>query len=82
MSLDPNHVEWSRLLFASLKEGAVWGVPRSLLIFQRRGETLVLLDPRELTEDQQFEYDGIVEHFGAAGVTVMKGGDAKAQPSE
>src|SRR5262245_28226016 len=36
-------VAWSRDMFDRLNEGAIWTVPRCGLVFQRRGETLVLV---------------------------------------
>jgi hypothetical protein len=81
--LDPGHVAWSRRQFDILAEGAIWGVPRSGMIFQRRGDTLVLIEcmphmngmpltPAQLAEQQQNEFEAIAEHFEAAGIAVTK----------
>jgi len=79
--MDLNHVEWSRRQFAMLRDGGVWGVPRSGLVFQRRGDELVLIDrmphteempvtSEQLAEQQHRDIAVITAHFGAAGVTV------------
>jgi hypothetical protein len=79
--MDPNHVEWSRRQFAMLRDGGVWGVPRSGLVFQRRGDELVLVNrmphtqempvtPEQLAETQRSDIAVITAHFGAAGITV------------
>ena len=79
--LNPAHVEWSRNQFRIMANGGTWAVPRSGLIFNRRGDTLVLTarmphDPtmpcsaQELSEQQQGDVDSIKRHFEAAGITV------------
>lgn len=83
--LDSAHVAWCRGQFAMLADGAVWLVPRSGLIFQRQGDTLVLTElmpwmpemegtitPAQLDEQQAGEYDQIRDHMRAAGVTVTR----------
>ena len=81
MDIDPAHVEWSRRHFATMKDGGVWGVPRSGLIFQRRDGELVLIDrmphteempvtPEQLAEQQRSDIAVITAHFGAAGIVV------------
>lgn len=84
--IDPENVgfiAWSKDLFASIADGGQWGVPRSGMIFTRRGETLVLTavmphDPEmeitadELVEQQEDEYENIRKHFEAAGITVTR----------
>lgn len=80
--LDPDHVEWSRKMFAMMAEGGTWGVPRSGLIFQKHGKCLELtarmpydpampLSPAQLDEQQQGDFDAVKLHFGAAGVEVI-----------
>jgi hypothetical protein len=65
-----------------MREGGVWGIPRSGLIFTKRGAQLHLTgrmphDPEmpitaaQLDEQQQADIDGVTEHFGAAGVVVV-----------
>jgi hypothetical protein len=87
-NLDPAHIAWSRRQFDIMAEGAIWGVPRSGMIFQRRGDTLVLIEcmphmngmpvtPAQLAEQQQYEYEAIAEHFTAAGIIVIKGDHVK-----
>jgi hypothetical protein len=81
--MDRAHIEWSRRHFDMLADGGWWGVPRSGLVFFRRGDMLVLevcmpwqegmsITEDELRKQQQSEYDGIKEHFEAAGVKVVR----------
>jgi hypothetical protein len=83
MALDPGHVEWSRRQFAILKDGGVWGIPRSGMIFQRQGEELVLIDQmpwvddmpitkEQLARQQQGDWDVVKAHFEAAGIPVRR----------
>lgn len=80
--LDPDHVEWSRKLFAMLAEGGSWGVPRSGLFFRKRGNTLELaermphdpampLSAAELAEQQDRDFEGVKRHFEAAGASAV-----------
>lgn len=82
MSLDPSNVNWSRNHFGMMHEGATWGVPRSGLVFTRRGNELHLVlrmphDPAmpitapELKKFQDADFEGVKENFGAAGVVVV-----------
>ena len=75
------HIDWSRRHFASMAEGGVWSIPRSGMIFQRRGDALVLIermphDPQmpitaaELDQQQRDEFDVVKKHFNAAGIAV------------
>lgn len=79
--LNPEHVAWSRQLFNTLSDGGAWAIPRSGLIFNRRGSTLALvasmphepsmpLTAAQLLDQQQRDFNGVKDHFGAAGVTV------------
>lgn len=81
--IDPAHVEWCKNTFAMMAEGGIWGIPRSGLIFTRRGDELVLTssmpyDPampiteEQLLAQQAKEFDSVQQHFGAAGITVTK----------
>lgn len=81
-NLNPAHVEWSRQHFRMMRDGGVWAVPRNGMIFTKRGAELVLTarmphDPAmpitaaQLDEQQRSEFDGIKQHFGAAGVKVL-----------
>lgn len=79
--MNPAHVRWCANLFASIKDGGAWGVPRSGLIYRKRGGALVLVarmphDPalpitaEQLAEMQQSDIDATREHFTAAGIEV------------
>jgi hypothetical protein len=79
VTLNPAYVDWCRAHFAMLKDGGVWGVPRSGLIFTRCGDALVLtarmphdpampLTAAELDKQQHDDFAGIKLHFDAAGV--------------
>jgi len=81
--MDREHIEWSRRHFATMKDGGVWGVPRSGLVFQRQGAALVLIEQMpwiedmpltkaQLAEQQQGDFDVIQKYFGAAGITVLR----------
>ena len=72
--MDPKHIVWSARLWASLKEGGIWGVPRSGLIFKREGNSLVLKEraPFFSKTAQDSDIDAISEHFKVIGVTVKK----------
>lgn len=83
VDIEEDHIEWSRKLFDSLKEGGVWGVPACGLIFTKQGDAMVLTgrmphDPEmpisagELLKQQDEMYEQCVVHFGAAGVSVTK----------
>jgi hypothetical protein len=74
-------LEWSRRTFAMLNEGGVWGVPRSGLVFQKRGAELVLIDrmpwaegmpltAEELRTYQDEDFALIRDRFVAAGIQV------------
>ena len=80
--LNPAHVSWSRNLFDTLRDGGPWGIPRSGLIFTKRGGELHLTarmphDPampitvEELIAQQKADFDGTKLHFEAAGITVV-----------
>jgi hypothetical protein len=68
----PVYQGWCQGVFDMLVDGGVWGVPRSGLIFTKRGETLVLTSPDVPTAEQLEDYDCIREHFAAAGLTVER----------
>jgi hypothetical protein len=79
--LDPNHIEWCRNHFRIMSEGGSWGMPRSGLIFVKRGNALVLvarmphdpampITPEQLREQQDSDIEGTKLYFGAAGITV------------
>jgi hypothetical protein len=81
--MNPEHIAWSRKTFDSLNEGGVWGIPRSGLMFRRRGDTLVLFEAMpwsegmpitgtQLIEQQESDYRAVKRHFEAAGITVIR----------
>lgn len=70
-------------MFSLMAEGGMWGVPRSGLMFQRRGEKLILISrmpwaegmpisKNELVEQQEQDYEQIQHYFGLAGITVER----------
>jgi hypothetical protein len=80
--LNPDHVVWSRNIFGTLADDGSWGIPRSGLIFVKRGNELQLTarmphDPampitaEQLIEQQRSDFDGTKTHFEAAGITVV-----------
>ncbi len=50
MSADTDRA-WCLSTFAMIRDGGVWGVPRSGLIFTRRGSELVLTDRMPWSEE-------------------------------
>ncbi len=51
---------WSIMRFAMMRDGSVWAVPRSGLIFTRRGDVLVLTARMPWTEElEQAAADGL-----------------------
>jgi hypothetical protein len=75
--------QWSKNLFASLNEGGVWGVPRSGLMFRKRGKEFVLfarmphmkempITARQLRRQQNSDFAIIREKFAEAGIKVRK----------
>jgi len=76
------HTEWCRRHFASMKDGGAWAIPRSGVIFRRRGNELVLTermphDPampitaEQLLAQQRDEFLINKREFALAGVTVV-----------
>lgn len=70
---------WCQQLFATLSQGGVWAVPRSGLVFTKRGDTMVLTS-REAHDStakwvryQQSDYDLIKSEFAKAGITITDG---------
>jgi len=69
-------------LWDMLREGGVWGVPRSGLIFRKEGQKFILADrmpwdpempctEEELLEAQEFDIEGITNMMASIGVTVI-----------
>ena len=82
LTMDKAHIDWSRHHFEMMAEGGVWGIPRSGLLFGKRGDTLVLLSrmpwvegmplsARALRQQQDRDVAGVKEHFEAAGIKVV-----------
>jgi hypothetical protein len=81
---EADEVAWSHDLFHKLAPGGTWAVPRSGMIFEKRGDALVLvaqmphvpempITAEQLAEQQQSDFDSIADRFGKAGVTVRRG---------
>lgn len=81
--IKPDDVLWCRRTFESLRDGGLWGIPRSGLVFTKRGDLFVLTeempyDPAmpiteaELREQQADEFRSVRRHFAAAGITVVR----------
>jgi hypothetical protein len=81
-TLNPEHVEWCRRHFATIKDGGTWALPGLGLIFIKRGNAFVLtarmphvegmpITAAQLEQRQQDLYEQTVEHFRAAGVEVQ-----------
>ena len=83
--LDPQHVAWCAMHFALMREGGVWAVPRSGLLFRKEGGRLVLfaempwmlemegvITRAQLREQQDEEFRANREHFAAAGIEVVR----------
>jgi hypothetical protein len=57
MKTETENVRWCRDLFCLLKEGGEWGVPRSGLVFIKKGETLVLKSVMPYSDDLRTGYE-------------------------
>ena len=75
-------VAWSKNHFARMNDGGMWAVPRSGLIFQKRGARLVLtarmphmdgmpLSAEQLREYQDADFKVIQSNFEAARIPVV-----------
>jgi len=64
--------KWCQGLFQSLNDKGRWVVPRSGLIFERRGNKLILVQslPMEDENFQVLDFMAIKHEFGVAGITV------------
>ena len=81
-----DHAVWCRMMFAALKDGGVWGIPRSGVSFRKEGDALVLdpdftmpysyemmpLTEEQFVEQQNGEFETVREHFAAAGIEVRR----------
>ncbi len=79
------HADWCRQHFAMIREGGVWAVPRSGIIFTKRNGGLVwtvampwmpemegTITAEQLAEQQESDYEAIREHFRVAGIEVTR----------
>jgi hypothetical protein len=82
--MKPEPVAWCKAPFDLIADGGIWAVPRSGLVFTKRGDGLVLTEtlphmegmpvsPAELADYQESEFDDTRRHFGAAGIEVRRG---------
>lgn len=71
----PSYIDWARKIFACMADGGTWTIPRSGLVFQRRGDGLVLIErsDKHALWVQFAEYDQLAELFGEAGIEVSVG---------
>jgi hypothetical protein len=78
---DARDTAWCQGIMRSLADGGIWGVPRSGLIFTKRGDKLVLtsrmphmdglpMTPADLVQYQRDDYELIKERFTLAGFEV------------
>lgn len=74
---------WASSMWAMLREGGVWGVPRSGLVFRKEGSLFILQDRMPWMEEmpwskvdweeiQRDDIDGISAMFASIGVTVQE----------
>jgi hypothetical protein len=79
--MNSEHIEWSRKLFWALNDNGIWAVPRSGLVFQKRGGSFYLIRrypwdssfsfPKEkMLSYQLSDFNEISRHMVAAGVPV------------
>jgi len=78
------HIAWCRQTFDMIKDGGIWGIPRSGLIFKKTGPAqLTLVDQMPWSKDmpisqaqllmqQNSEFVDTVRYFGAAGIEVIR----------
>lgn len=82
MRFNETQHSWARMMWNALTDRGYWGVPRSGLVFQKRGEVLALTDrmphvedmpasPRQIRTLQDDDFDGIRQLFGDIGVEVV-----------
>jgi hypothetical protein len=80
---DEEAAQWCRGTFDRLADGGTWAIPRSGMIFQKSGNTLVLtcqmpyaeempITEAQFNEQQEREFDGVKENFGRAGIAVRR----------
>ena len=77
---------WCRNLWRTLRDGGSWAIPRSGLIFQKRGDQFVLIaampydekmaeigvTPERLKQQQDADFRLTKEHFARVGVEVTR----------
>lgn len=67
-------VEWCRFIWRSLKDGGVWMVPRSGLVFTKRDPDVFILTERDQIYErsmQEADFRAIRAHFAEIGVDVL-----------
>ena len=75
---EQDYTAWCQNFFNMIAEGGIWGVPRSGLIFTKKGDTLVLTDMAPDMENpgwrdyQEDDYRTIKNEFWKAGITVTR----------
>lgn len=91
--IETDYVSWSRAHFNMLADRGTWAIPRSGLVFQRRGEKLVLIARMPWDESmgitaarlrayQDDDYDAIKLNFEKAGISVSDATDETASQRE
>ena len=71
--MNPDHVNWCKNLFATIKDGGAWAVPRSGLVFRKEGNALRLVALADgISADASSDFESIRAHFAAAGIKVTK----------
>jgi len=84
---------WCRSVMGMLADGGIWGVPRSGLVFTKRGDKLVLtsemphmeglpMTAEELADYQREDYELIKERFELAGFQVERDTEPGAEVQE
>jgi hypothetical protein len=78
---DDRYTEWCRDLFARIRPGGLWGIPRTGLVFRKTGPVLlwvgnvppdIRLHLTPIDEAREAEFKDQVDYFGAAGVHVQR----------
>ena len=73
--------EWCRMVFDGLRDGGMWALPRSALIWKKRGTCLILTDRMPYRPDlpytevdwherQQSDFEATRDEFAKVGITV------------
>lgn len=68
-----SYSDWCRQMFGLMADGGTWTVPRSGLVFTRRGRELVLTGIVDMDLPRKYQREDlalIVERFGEAGIPI------------